>query len=193
MSKMIPNSEAALPEATLPFLDVEMFREPAREGAGRGLFDTFPLDDGKAALVVGDAIGEGPAPIYTDEVKNVLRTRLRECPYPARALSFLNDYLCDAACLGGDGGPGRMTLSLAVVDPVWGECAFAVAGADRPILLHAGGDVEIVGAKGPVIGSVPGFAYRVETRHLGTGDTLLMATDALLGERDICLLVAHRQ
>jgi len=187
MSTTIPH-----PERTLPFLNVEMFREPARDAPGGDLFDTFPLDEDKIALVVGDDAAEGRASIYTAEVRNVLRVCLRECPYPARALSLLNDCLCDAVRLDGREGTGGITLSLAVVDPVWAECAFAVAGAEPPLLLHAGGDIEIVGAVGPAIGAVPGFAYKTVTRPLNMGDTLLMATDAIVSGRDVCLLAAHR-
>lgn len=188
MSKMIPNSEAAL-----PFLHVEMHCEPARDEPGGDLFDTFALDEDKIALVVGNAAGEGSASIYTGEVRDVLRACLRECPYPARALSLLNDYLCDAAYLGGRAGTGGIALSLAVVDPVWAECTFAVAGAEPPLLLHAGGDVEIVEAAGPAIGAVPGFAYKTVSRPLGLGDTVLLATDAIVSEREVCVLAAHRQ
>jgi serine phosphatase RsbU (regulator of sigma subunit) len=189
MSKMIPNSEAEL-----PFLHVETFCEPARDEPGGDLFDTFALDEDKIALVVGNTAGQGPASLYnTAEVRNVLRACLRECPYPARALSLLNDYLCDAMCLDECAGAGGITLSLAVVDPVWAECTFAVAGAEPPLLLHAGGDVEIVEGAGPVIGAVPGFAYKTVSRPLRLGDTVLLATDAIVSEREVCLLAAHRQ
>ncbi len=180
-SLLLPN-----PGEVSPALDVAMLYEAALDEAGVGgdFADAFALDGGKVALVVGDVCGKGlEAAVYTAKLKYALRAYLREVGHPARALSRLNRFVCDAQRLDGWGDDSFTALSLATVGTASGEVMFAAAGAEPPLVLRSHGGVEEVAAGGLLLGVSPQVSYQTRTLRLAPGDAVLMVTDGVTEAR----------
>ena len=141
----------------------------------------------KVALVVGDASGKGlAAGVRTAEVKFALRAFLREYPHPARALSRLNDFLCDAQRLDRDENTGFTALALLVIDTGSGAATLAMAGSEPPLLVRAhGGDLESFGpeAAGLPLAVRPGEQYPETRIHLDDEDIIVLVTDGIIEAR----------
>jgi serine phosphatase RsbU (regulator of sigma subunit) len=121
-------------------------------------FDAFALEGGKVALLIGDVTGKGlAAATFTAEVKFALRAFLREHGVtPVLALSRLNRHVWDGQRLDSKGSGVFVCVALAVLDAGTGEAAFAVAGAEPPLVLRVGtGTVKEVSARGMMLGALP--------------------------------------
>ena len=176
----------APPKDAFPGLTVATFYEAAWKEAkvGGDFFDVFGLDEGRVALVGGDVSGKGlAAAARTAEVKFVLRAYLREDPHPGRALTRLNDYLCDAQRLDQQASETLVVVSLLVVNPATGEVVSSLAGAEPPLVLRAEGKAEPTEGGSLPLGVEPGERYPTATLCLAPGDTLLMVTDGITEAR----------
>nr|MDQ2687651.1 PAS domain S-box protein [Armatimonadota bacterium] len=183
------------PEETFPGLSIETMYEAAwGEGlVGGDYVDTFPLPQGRVALVVGDIPGKGlAAATYTAEVKFSLRAFLREYPDPAAALSRLNRFLCDAFSAGYLAGMDPedpfvfnplTCLALIVIEPASGDVQFSAAGMEPPLILRAGGETEEVPVGGRPLGVLLETEFAVLQRHLEPGDTALLASNGITEAR----------
>jgi serine phosphatase RsbU (regulator of sigma subunit) len=174
------------PHGTLPGLALEVFYEAALDEAtvGGDSYDAFPLADGKAALIIADASGKGlGAAERVAEVRFALRAFLREHGDPCRALSCLNDFVCDAQRLGMRDDGTFTTLTLVVLDCATGETSCLCAGGEPPLVLRSGGLVETVPICGPALGLSPAQGYAAASLHLGVGDSVLLATDGITEAR----------
>lgn len=176
------------PEDQFPNLSIATLYEPALDEASIGgdFFDLFALNDGKVALVVGDASGKGlAAAIRTSEIKFALRAFLREYDNTGRCLARLNGHICDAQRLDHQEVTGFTVLSLAVLDPASGNLELSVAGAEPPLVLRRTGNAEPADARanGFPLGVEPQAEYSQATLHLASGDTLLMVTDGITEAR----------
>ncbi len=171
-----------VPVDAFPGLVVATFYEAALAEAqvGGDFFDVFTFDSGKVALVVGDVSGKGlAAAACTAEVKYALRAFLRQDMRPDVALSHLNDFLCDAREQSDWGSEIFVVLALAVIDPDTGDAQFCLAGSEPLLLLRADGRVEIVDAKGMLLGIQPGMPYAQTMRQMEPGDAILITTDGI--------------
>jgi GAF domain-containing protein len=122
-------------------LDVYPFYEAATDEAriGGDLYDAFALDDGKVALVVGDATGKGlSAASDAAAIKFTLRAYLREDADPAAALVRMNQHLFARQRLEGYPVTALLCLAVAVVDVATGETQVCTAGTESPLLLRTG-------------------------------------------------------
>jgi PAS domain S-box-containing protein len=178
----------------LPGLAVEPFYRPALDDAmvGGDFYDAFVVDGGRVALVVGDASGKGlAAAARTAEVKYAVRAFLHEYPYPARALSRVNDFLCSALRGSAEQGPqdevavgGFVVLTLAIVDPVNGEVMFSVAGSEPPLLVRSDCTrAEPLDLAGFPLGIEPGVDYDVASVRMTHRDSLILVTDGITEAR----------
>lgn len=164
----------------LPGLEVEAFYEPALEETlvGGDFLDSFPLDGGRIALVVGDASGKGlEAAARTVEVKFALRAFLREHTDPARTLFRVNEFLCRKRSRAE--GENFVVLTLAVVGSTTGEVVFSVAGAEPPLIVRGGCQAEPIEVGGLPLGIEPGAEYSTVSTRLSPEDTLVLATDGI--------------
>jgi PAS domain S-box-containing protein len=176
---------------TLGAMEVEMLYQPALDEAdvGGDYHDCFALDGGRLALVVGDVSGKGlQAASRTAEIKFTLRAYLREYAQTGPALSRLNAFLCEAQLLEagvseGDYRDYFVCVTLAVINPATGAMELAVAGAEPPLILRAGGGFEEARAGGMPLGIAPKAMYEADLTHLEPGDLLLMATDGITEAR----------
>ena len=169
-------------EDAFPGLRVQTEYEPAWSEAliGGDFYDALSLGGNTVALVVGDVTGKGlEAATHTAEVKYALRAILREHPHPAHALGRLNDFLIAGQRASADHPPPLVAVALAVLDTRTGEVLIGAAGAEHPLLLRAGGEVEEVLEGGLLLGTLPDAPYEAAALRLGDGDCLLLVTDGV--------------
>jgi len=123
--------------------------------------------------------------VRTAEVKFALRAFLREYPYPSRALSRLNEFVCNIRRLDDREDNTFVVLALAVVDVRAGEVLFSLAGAEPPLVLRADGSEPHVAGEtfGLPLGVLPQQEYGVEVAPFAVGDLLLMTTDGITEAR----------
>ena len=174
------------PEDRFSELSVATFYAAALDEAkvGGDFYDVFSLDGGKIALIVGDVSGKGlAAAAHTAEIKYTLRAFLREEEHPDRALTRLNEYLCDARNRHDWEADVFVVLALAVIDPESGAMEVCVAGAEPLLILRPDGSPETLETRGLLVGIQPDVAYTQIERRLTPGDTLLMTTDGITEAR----------
>ena len=177
-----------LKEDEFPGVSVATLHEAAWQEAqvGGDFYDGFLLGDNLLALAVGDASGKGlSAAARTTQVKDVLRAFLRsfEDADAPGTMARLNDYLCDSQRRGETEAEGFVCLSLVLLNTDTGEARFVVAGAEPPLIVRAGGEVQSVENPGLPLGILPGQAYPQVRLTLNQGDALLLVTDGITEAR----------
>ena len=172
--------EALLPPS-LPRVDgLEIAsRYRAEQGrVGGDFYDVVPTPKG-AAFMVGDVCGKGArAASFTATARWSLRTILQDSARPADTLARLNTVLTrnkaesDHYC----------TVALGVVSARGnGFDVRAALGGHPPVLvLRRDGQVDHIGARGPIVGWLPDFGYTDNMTRLQHGDTVVLYTDGLL-------------
>ncbi|MFF4748836.1 SpoIIE family protein phosphatase [Streptomyces sp. NPDC002514] len=153
---------------------------PAAETArvGGDWYDAIPLPGSRVALVVGDVMGHS---MTSAAIMGQLRTTAQtlaglDLP-PQEVLHHLDEQ---AQRLGTD----RMATCLyAVYDPVSHRITIANAGHPPPVLLHLGGEAEVlrVPAGAPI--GVGGVDFEAVELDAPAGATLLLYTDGLVESR----------
>ncbi len=133
------------------------------------------------ALVVGDVSGHGlGAAIFMTSARAVLRSILPVRADPLEAVDGLNAYLCRDMPEG-----SFMSLFVGILDPKARTLAWVNAGHNAPIRVRRGREPEELGPTGPVLGVIPGFAYRRQgPMALEPGDAVFLFTDGLVEARD---------
>lgn len=146
---------------------------------GGDWFDALALPGSRVALVVGDVMGHG---IRSAAIMGHLRASVQtlaalDLP-PEQVLRHLDDI---ARRLDDD---HLATCVYAVYDPVAQSCTIANAGHIPPVLVHQGGQAELLTrlpAGAPIgVGGVPFEPMEVKTAD---GDLLVMCTDGLVEMR----------
>jgi len=174
------------PGEALPGLATEAFYKAALDEANVGgdSFDAFALDGDKVALVVADASGKGLAAAErVAEVRFAIRAFLREHRDPCRAVSCLNEFVCDSERLGRRDVGTFTTLTLVVLDCFSGEASCLCAGGEPPLVLRADRSVEVVPICGPALGLFQNQGYTAARLRLGEGDIVLLTTDGITEAR----------
>jgi phosphoserine phosphatase RsbU/P len=188
---------AAAPE--LPHADLAGYNAPCRT-VGGDYYDFFPYADGKVAMALGDVSGKGmPASLLMMQLQARVQVLAEDPGDLGACMMRLNKSTC-AKC------PSNrfITFFLSVLDPATGDLAFANAGHNPPIIVHASGAAEMVEGGGPVLGILPIAPYSELHVHLGVGDMLVIYSDGVTEatnpkeeeygeERFIEVLKAHRR
>src|SRR5215207_3045065 len=159
---------------------VSPFYQPARE-VGGDFYDFFDLDDGREAIVVGDATGKGmPAALVAEATSNMLRAVAQALgsSSPGEVLSRVNETLLARI-------PPNMfvTCFYAVLDAGSASLRYANAGHDLPYLWH-GGDAGELRARGMPLGLMPGMSYEEGEISLREGNCVLFYSDGLVEAHD---------
>jgi serine phosphatase RsbU (regulator of sigma subunit) len=141
--------------------------------------DVVPLPGGRAALIVGDAMGHGPeAAAVMVQLRTAAHT-LADLDLPAKLMLRKLDAM--AAGLGST--PFAATCVYAVIDPASRSCVIAQAGHQPPVVVLADGETEVLSLP-------PGLPLglgeeRFEATHvdLPPGSVLALYTDGLVEGR----------
>lgn len=149
--------------------------EPALE-IGGDLYDFFLIDDHRLCFVVGDVAGNGvPAALFMAMTKIMVKTRAMSDPSPASIVTHVNDALSadNDSCM-------FVTLYLGILNLRDGTLLATNAGHNPPLLKRQGGQFEWMTAQdGPMVGPMPGIAFKESTIQLGPGDELFLYTDGV--------------
>ena len=160
--------------------DLHAILEPARE-VGGDFYDYFFVSDDELCLVVGDVSGKGvPAALFMAVAKTMLKTSAIDDPSPASIFTRVNDELSAD-------NPASMfvTIFLALVNIRTGEFRYCNAGHNPPYLLHENHSFTCLNARhGPIIGAMPGIAYKESKGQLAQSDILYIFTDGVTEAMD---------
>ena len=148
---------------------------PALEMSG-DFYDVFPIEGGRLGLVVADVSGKGVASAF---FMAVTRTMLRNAALgggaPAECITRVNEALCRE-------NPVDMfvTAFYGELDEASGIVQFVNAGHCEPIVVRAGGTVELLKRAGnPPLGVLAGRTFAESGVTLGPGDMLFLYTDGV--------------
>jgi len=142
---------------------------------GGDYYDFLPLDDGRLALVMGDASGHGIAAGLVMAIANAtLKLALDLDPAPEAVATLVNRALYRT-------GDRRafMTLFYGVLDPSDGRLDFVCAGHPYPLLRRPTGAVEELGAGSLPLGLRLELPLHQDSTTVDPGDVLLMYTDGI--------------
>ncbi len=143
---------------------------------GGDYYDFFPLEEGRLAVITGDASGHGiAAGLLMAIAGSALKLGFDADPDPVAVTRLVNRALCRT------GGPRAfMTLFCGVLEPDSGRLRFVCAGHPFPLLRRATGEIVELG-----VGCLP-LGIRVELEleahevQIESGDTLLLYTDGVV-------------
>ncbi len=145
--------------------------------------DIVPLSAGRAALIVGDAMGHGPeAAAVMVQLRTAAHT-LADLELPPEEVLRRLDRL--AAGLPGAGMPAApfATCVYAVIDPQRSSCVLAEAGHLPPVLIHPGGAIEVLDLPPGLPLGLGRESFQATELSLAPGTTLALYTDGLVESR----------
>jgi serine phosphatase RsbU (regulator of sigma subunit)/PAS domain-containing protein len=148
---------------------------------GGDFYDLFETGSRGWTVVLGDVCGKGPdAAAVTALARYTLRTAAMRHRLPSRSLSILNEAL-----LRQRSDRRFCTVAYVYLEKVDGgaRVGFASGGHPLPLLLHADGAVETIGAPGTLLGVVPDPDLEDRSLVLGRGDALVLFTDGVIEPR----------
>ena len=159
---------------------IGVFWRPASWVSG-DVYDVVRLDERHLGVFIADAVGHGvPAALLTMVIcrglpaKDVGHGTYRIVP-PGEALARIN-----AEMLAHQEHTTRFATAVyAVIDTETGSMRLACAGHPAPVVLRAGGAMDLVPAEGGLLGVFEGEQYEEVTVELAHGDRLLMHSDGL--------------
>jgi len=147
--------------------------------------DIVPLPDGRAALIVGDAMGHGPeAAAVMVQLRTAAHTLAELGLPPGQVLRRL-----DATAAGMDQMAAGMTAApfatcvYAVIDPSGGGTEIAQAGHLPPVLVLPGGATEVLDLPPGLPLGLGAGSFQVTQFSLVPGATLALYTDGLVESR----------
>jgi serine phosphatase RsbU (regulator of sigma subunit) len=168
--------QASLPEE-VPELEgwqITPYIQPARE-VGGDFYEFFNLDDGRLALVVGDATGKGvpAALVMTATCAFLGGVATASGGSPGEVLARVNEAVLARI-------PPNMfvTCFYAILDPESGHLLYANAGHNLPCCRREDAASELK-ARGMPLGLMPGMSYEEKVTVLGPGEGVLFYTDGL--------------
>ena len=170
---MLPRVFPAFPDRKE--LELYAVLEPALE-VGGDLYDFFLVDNHRLCFVIGDVSGNGvPAALFMAMTKIMVKTRAASDPSPASIVTHVNDALSaeNDSCM-------FVTLYLGILNLRDGTLLTTNAGHNPPLLKRREGRFEWLTAQdGPLVGPMPGIAYKESLLKLEPGDELFLYTDGV--------------
>ena len=142
---------------------------------GGDYYDFIPLEDGRLAVVVGDASGHGiAAGLLMAIASSALKLAIDVDPTPAAVARFVNRALCRS-------GSNRsfMTLFFGLLDPATGRMEYVVAGHPYPMLRRSDGEIIELGEGGFPLGIRIALGSPTGEVVIEPGDQLLLHTDGI--------------
>ena len=161
-------------------LEVAGVCRPARLVSG-DYYDFVPLDETKAALVIGDISGKGiSAALLMASLQSSVRSQIMMAKNssaaamsPARVVGLLNEQLYQSTT------PERFaTFYYSVYDDETGELRYTNAGHVPPVLIREGSAIHLE-TTGTIVGAFPGIRYEESHIRFHPGDLLVATTDGV--------------
>lgn len=162
-------------------LEIAQFYQAGSDEAmiGGDFYDLFVVGPDVMGIVMADVTGKGlTAAVQTAMIKYTLRGFAIESPFdPAEVLLRVNRVLCNKT----SHLTGFVTLFYGLLNTATGECAYAVAGHEPPLVRrHKTGTVESLEAEGGLpLGCFMDGEYATSHTCLQPGDEMLLFTDGL--------------
>lgn len=147
---------------------------------GGDYYDFLPLEDGRLAVVMGDASGHGIAAGLVMAIANsALKLGFDQDPDPVTVSRLVNRALCRTG-----GSRAFMTLFCGVLEPASGRLGFVCAGHPYPLLRRAAGEVLELGTGSLPLGIRFDREMTAEQVRIEPGDTLVLFTDGVFETLD---------
>jgi sigma-B regulation protein RsbU (phosphoserine phosphatase) len=147
---------------------------PAKQ-VGGDFFDYFPIDDGRAALVIADVAGKGiPAALLVSTVQSAVRAFADGQLSPKALVELVNRAAVRSAAAG-----KFVTLFYAEFDHAHGRLRYVNAGHNYPRLRGADGTLQLLVAGGVPLGLFEHASYEQAEVSMGPGDSLLLFSDGI--------------
>lgn len=192
--------ERLLPQEipTVPGTDVAALALPSRF-VGGDYFGVTRLGDDRLLLAIADVTGKGvPAALLMANLQASLHVMLPLDLPIEEMTAHINRVICDNTDF-----DKFITFFLAIYDPASGRLDYVNAGHNPPMLVRAGGEVELLDVGGLLLGVMRGMPYDRGTVQLVPGDVLVLFTDGVTEamsleaeeygeERLLATLRAHR-
>ena len=170
-----------LPQHLPPTPDYELaaFNHIANT-VGGDIYDFVPLEDGRLAVLFGDASGHGMAAGLVMAVAHAaFRTQLEVDPAPRAITSSLNRILCRT------GGPRSFFAFCYVLFSPDGKFVATVAGHPQMLKLNRdGGVADRIGRGAYPLGVKASMSWEEVEGRLDPGQSLLLYSDGLTEARD---------
>lgn len=142
---------------------------------GGDYYDAIELGDGRVLLAIADVSGKGvPAALLMSNVQATLRALASPEIDLAASAAKINEIIYANTDFN-----KYATFFYGVLDPRTHTLEYTNAGHNPPILLRAGGEIEMLEAGGLPVGLMPGSAYEQAVATLEPGDVLALYTDGV--------------
>ncbi len=164
-----------LPKRIPRYGDYELAaRSVPAELVGGDFFDFITMSDTNFYAVLADAAGHGlPAALQVRDVYTGLRMGLLREYKITRTLERLNQIIHRSRL-----ATKFVSLVLAELE-IGGTVLYANAGHPPPILVRAGGSVELLETRGMILGPRPMARYPIDLVRLLPGDVLALYSDGI--------------
>jgi serine phosphatase RsbU (regulator of sigma subunit) len=142
---------------------------------GGDYYDFIQRPDGRLIIALGDVSGKGTsAALLMSSLHAAIHAQITAHQTLCEMISAVNRYLADTI------PPNRfITLFCAELDPETGTLNFINAGHNPPLIAHAAGTMEQLGAGGMPLGIMPSAPYREGKTQLQPGDALVIYSDGV--------------
>jgi serine phosphatase RsbU (regulator of sigma subunit) len=147
---------------------------------GGDYYDFIPLEDGRLAVVIGDASGHGiAAGLLMAIASSALKLAIDVDSAPEAVARFVNRALCRSG-----GNRAFMTLFFGLLDPASGRMDYVVGGHPYPMLRRSGGEIIELGRGGLPLGIREIIESPTGEVGIEPGDHLLLYTDGIVETLD---------
>ena len=143
---------------------------------GGDFYDLFSTSDDHWYAVIGDVCGKGAeAAAVTALARYTIRAAAARRGSPSEILRWVNEAMLAQQA------PRFCTVAVAHLDRTGDQTRVRVAlgGHPQPLMLRAGGAVDLIGKPGTLLGLVEHVSTEDATTDLHRGDTLLLYTDGV--------------
>jgi sigma-B regulation protein RsbU (phosphoserine phosphatase) len=141
-----------------------------------GDFFTVEETDGGVVLALGDICGKGlAAGMWTTLLVGLVGMHTAANADPQAIVAGVNRDLCTLAPLA-----PLASLFVARLDSATGKLEYSGAGHPPPLLLRAGGQLELLSDGGLLVGAFPTASFATGRADLFAGDVLLAYSDGIV-------------